>query len=130
MSGNNAVVPVILSGGSGTRLWPKSRKQHPKQLLRLTGALSMLQQTVQRVAHLGAPLVVCNDDQRFQVAEQLQDICDAPPTILLEPLARNTAPAIALAALQVVAREPDAVLVVLPADHLIREDDRFRLALQ
>ena len=130
MSGKNAVVPVILSGGSGTRLWPKSRKQHPKQLLRLTGALSMLQQTVQRVAHLGAPLVVCNDDQRFQVAEQLQDICDAPPTILLEPLARNTAPAIALAALQVVAREPDAVLVVLPADHLIREDDRFRLALQ
>lgn len=130
MAGKQSVVPVILSGGSGTRLWPKSRKQHPKQLLRLTGALSMLQQTVQRVAHLGAPLVVCNDDQRFQVAEQLQEVCDAPCTIVLEPLARNTAPAIALAALQALEQSPDPVLVVLPADHLIRDNERFRLALQ
>ena len=130
MSVSSPVVPVILSGGSGTRLWPASRKHYPKQLLRLAGSPSMLQQTALRVAHLSAPLVVCNDDQRFMVAEQLASRGQRPAAIILEPVARNTAPAIALAAMQALAQHADPILVVLPADHLIQEEARFRLALE
>jgi len=128
MTGNN-VVPVILSGGSGTRLWPASRKHYPKQLLRVAGSQSMLQHTVARVQHLGAPLIVCNDGQRFMVAEQMDDMGQQTEAILLEPVARNTAPAIALAALEALKHHDDPVLVVLPADHLIQGEDAFRAAL-
>ena len=129
MSDKNPVVPVILSGGSGTRLWPRSRKHYPKQLLKLAGQYSMLQQTVRRVAHLGAPMVVCNEDQRFLVAEQLNELDSDAGAIMLEPLARNTAPAIALAALRALQQHDDPTLVVLPADHLIQDDTMFREAL-
>ena len=128
MTGND-VVPVILSGGSGTRLWPASRKHYPKQLLRVAGSQSMLQHTVARVQHLGAPLIVCNDGQRFMVAEQMDDMGQQTEAILLEPVARNTAPAIALAALEALKHHDDPVLVVLPADHLIQGEDAFRAAL-
>lgn len=125
----NSIVPVILSGGSGTRLWPASRKHYPKQLLRLAGSYSMLQRTARRVADLGAPLVVCNEEQRFLVAEQLAREPGAQPVIMLEPVARDTAPAIALAALQALATHDDPVLVVLPADHLIEDEVGFRASL-
>ena len=84
MSINNSVVPVILSGGSGTRLWPKSRKHYPKQLLKLSGQWSMLQETALRVAHLGSPMVVCNEEQRFLIAEQLSELDDMPEGIILQ----------------------------------------------
>jgi mannose-1-phosphate guanylyltransferase/mannose-6-phosphate isomerase len=128
MSSSN-VIPVILSGGSGTRLWPASRKHYPKQLLRVAGSRSMLQHTAARVAYLGAPLIVCNEDQRFMVAEQLASMEPPPLAIMLEPVARNTAPAIALAALQALESDDDPILVVLPADHLIQDEDSFRQAL-
>jgi mannose-1-phosphate guanylyltransferase/mannose-6-phosphate isomerase len=130
MSEKNPVVPVILSGGSGTRLWPRSRKHYPKQLLKIAGPYSMLQETVRRVAHLGAPMVVCNEDQRFLVAEQISELAGDADAIMLEPLARNTAPAIALAALRALQQHSDPILVVLPADHLIQDDTMFREALE
>src|SRR5690606_12343327 len=94
------LVPVILSGGAGTRLWPLSRELHPKQLLALTGAHTMLQETVLRLEGLRhePPIVVCNESHRFMVAEQLRQLGIVPSAILLEPFGRNTAPAIALAA--------------------------------
>ncbi len=129
-TGAPKVLPVILSGGSGTRLWPKSRKHYPKQLLKLSGSLSMLQETVRRVEHLSAGLVVCNDDQRFLIANQLLELDYKPDAILLEPIARNTAPAIAMAALRAQQKHQDPVLVVLPADHMIRDQARFCATLQ
>ncbi len=123
------VIPVILSGGSGSRLWPKSRKAYPKQLHRLYGDYTMLQHTYNRVSHLGAPLVVCNDAQRFMVADQLSEVCEDKPTIMLEPVGRNTAPAIAVAALQGLKQDESAVLVVLPADHQIKNDNAFKASL-
>lgn len=119
------IVPVILCGGAGTRLWPLSREQYPKQLLALHGDSSLLQETVarlQRVPNVGRPLVVCNEAHRFMVGQQLQG-CGAE--IILEPCARNTAPALAIAALQAMADGADPVLLVLPADHLIREVEAF-----
>ena len=130
----NKIVPVILSGGSGSRLWPKSRKAYPKQLHTLYGDKTMLQHTALRVASLGAPIVVCNDDQRFMVADQLSQVCATKPDIILEPVARNTAPAIAAAAtlaLQLYEKDVDEViLVVLAADHLIRKTHAFEAALE
>ncbi len=123
------VVPVILSGGSGSRLWPKSRKAYPKQLHKLYGDFTMLQHTYNRAAHLSAPMVVCNDAQRFMVADQLSEVCSEKPTILLEPVGRNTAPAIAAAALKAVESNQDAILVVLPADHQIKDERAFQVAL-
>lgn len=122
------LIPVILSGGSGTRLWPMSRALYPKQLMALVGEESLLQQTVRRArraAPASAPVVVCNHEHRFQVAEQLRalDIDDA--RILLEPCARNTAPAIALAALEALSREDDPVLLVLPSDHRLTNVSAF-----
>ena len=127
------LVPVILSGGAGTRLWPLSRELYPKQLLPLLGPRTMLQDTVLRLASLetAAPVVVCNEEHRFLVAEQLRAIDCQPGAIVLEPAGRNTAPAIALAAhAALAADEGDGLLLVLPADHVIRDVAAFRAAVE
>jgi len=114
--------PVILSGGSGTRLWPLSRTDLPKQLLALTGSRTLLQETASRVAdrdRFVAPILVCNQDHRFLVAEQIRALGIHPAATVLEPVARNTAPAIAAAAHLVMDRDPEGVLLVLPSDHHI-----------
>jgi mannose-1-phosphate guanylyltransferase / mannose-6-phosphate isomerase len=131
------LTPVILSGGAGTRLWPLSRELYPKQLLPLTGARTMLQQTVQRLEGLAAaaPVVVCNEAHRFLVAEQLRQLKLTPRATVLEPFGRNTAPAIALAAhaalkgLAADANPVDPLLLVLPADHVIRDLAAFHRAV-
>lgn len=128
-------IPVILSGGSGSRLWPLSRQAHPKQFMRLTAeGQSLLQQTWQRLQglpHLHPPVIVANDAHRFLVAEQFQELGVTPTRILLEPLGRNTAPAITLAALYVTeVLATDAILLVLPADHLIQDVAAFQQGLQ
>ncbi len=124
------VFPVILSGGSGTRLWPLSRKHYPKQFLKLTSNYSMLQETALRVAGLNNPIAVCNENHRFILAEQLQEIGQSPISIILEPVARNTAPAIALAAYRALEENPNAVIVVLAADHVIEDIQGFQSAIE
>lgn len=126
------IVPVILSGGSGTRLWPLSRQQHPKQYLPLVSDNTMLQETILRLKgldNLADPIIVCNVDHRFLVAEQCQEIDIVNPTILLEPIGRNTAPAIAAAAVHSLKDFNDAVLLVLSADHVIQNIDAFHEAI-
>ncbi|MCS4235341.1 mannose-1-phosphate guanylyltransferase/mannose-6-phosphate isomerase [Stenotrophomonas sp. BIGb0135] len=125
------ILPVILSGGSGTRLWPLSREAYPKQFLALAGEQTMLQATWQRVAPIAghAPLVVANEEHRFVAAEQLQQLGVQPQAILLEPMGRNTAPAIAVAALEAMRQGDDAVLLVLPSDHVIADEEAFRAAV-
>jgi len=126
------IIPVILSGGSGTRLWPLSRKQYPKQYLPLAGDNTMLQETILRLNGLDSladPIIICNADHRFLVAEQCQQIDVINPTILLEPIGRNTAPAIAAAALQSLKEVDDAVLLVLSADHVIQDVEAFHQAI-
>jgi len=126
-----ALIPVILSGGAGTRLWPLSREMYPKQLLALTGKLTMLQDTVMRLAAIpGAqsPVVVCNEAHRFTVAEQIRAMDLQASSILLEPTGRNTAPAVALAALAALDLDAEAILVVAPADHVIRDAKGFAQA--
>ncbi len=125
------LVPVILSGGAGTRLWPLSREMYPKQLLALTGKLTMLQDTATRLSGIAGaqpPIVVCNEAHRFTVAEQVRTLGVKASAILLEPAGRNTAPAVALAALQAMKIDPDATLVVAPADHVIRDARGFQIA--
>jgi len=125
------LVPVILSGGAGTRLWPLSREMYPKQLLALTGKSTMLQDTATRLAGIAGalpPIVVCNEAHRFTVAEQLRALGLTPSGILLEPIGRNTAPAVALAALKAQEMDADATLVVAPADHVIRDARVFQSA--
>lgn len=127
------LIPVILSGGSGTRLWPLSREMYPKQLLPLVGEQTMLQETLRRLEgwaveqstaqELAAPMVICNEEHRFLVAEQLRAMGISDANIILEPVGRNTAPAVTLAAL---AAQPEDILLVMPADHVIRDP----LALQ
>jgi mannose-1-phosphate guanylyltransferase/mannose-6-phosphate isomerase len=127
------LVPVILSGGAGTRLWPLSRELHPKQLLALVGPHTMLQDTVRRLAGLAvaAPMVVCNEAHRFLVAEQLRAIDCKPRAVVLEPTGRNTAPAIALAAHATLAgEEADPLLLVLPADQVIPDVAAFHAAVE
>jgi len=129
------LIPVILSGGSGTRLWPLSRELYPKQFLPLVGERTMLQDTADRLVGLGAepPIVVCNEQHRFIVAEQLQAGPMAPAAIILEPVGRNTAPAVAIAALAVLdgrAAGEDPVLLVAPADHLILDVPAFHAAVR
>jgi mannose-1-phosphate guanylyltransferase/mannose-6-phosphate isomerase len=122
------LIPLILSGGSGTRLWPVSRKNLPKQFLALAGHGTLFQQTIARTRQLpdlAAPIVVASEDHRFLAADQLLEAGIEDATIVLEPLARNTAPAIALGALQALARDADAMLLVLPADHLIGDAGAF-----
>lgn len=124
--------PVILSGGSGTRLWPLSRAALPKQLLPLASERTMLQETVIRLGgmvDIGPPLVVCNNDHRFLIAEQMREIGVEPLGIFLEPMGRNTAPAAAVAALTLLKRDPDAVMLLLPADHLINDVPAFHAAV-
>lgn len=121
------ILPVIMAGGSGSRLWPMSRTQYPKQFLSLAGDSTMLQSTVKRLDGLPCerPMIICNETHRFIAAEQLRAI-DALDTILLEPIGRNTAPAIALAALHAVENKDDPVLLVLAADHIIQAVDVFQ----
>ncbi len=123
------LTPVVLSGGAGTRLWPLSRELYPKQLLPLVGEHTMLQETVLRLDGLdaGPSIVVCNEAHRFLVAEQLRQLATQPQAIILEPVGRNTAPAIALAALRAA---PEALLLVLPADHVIRDLKAFHIAVR
>lgn len=126
------MIPIIMSGGSGTRLWPLSRQNKPKQFLKLFGEYSLFQDTITRLSGLDSvdsPIVVCNEDHRFMVAEQLQEIGVETADILLEPCARNTAPAVALAALQAQAKGDDPTLLILAADHVIRDTASFYNAI-
>lgn len=126
------IIPVILCGGAGTRLWPLSRELYPKQLLSLVDDNSLLQNTVTRCsAHpeVEAPILVCNEEHRFLVAEQLREINVNPARIILEPEGRNTAPAVAIAAHEALRGEDDVILVVLPSDHIIKDEDAFIAAL-
>ncbi|MFQ6538584.1 MULTISPECIES: mannose-1-phosphate guanylyltransferase/mannose-6-phosphate isomerase [Aphanothece] len=128
---SSTLVPVILCGGTGTRLWPLSRASYPKQYWALgsSGEETLLQQTHQRLAGLpglAPPLLICNEDHRFIVAEQMRQIGVEPAGILLEPIGRNTAPAVAVAALQATAQGEDPLLLVLAADHVVRDTERFR----
>lgn len=128
---STALVPVILCGGTGTRLWPLSRATYPKQYWPLAAGSddTLLQQTQRRLQGLpglAAPLLICNEDHRFIVAEQMRQIGVEPAAILLEPIGRNTAPAVAVAALQATAQGEDPLLLVLAADHVIRDAERFR----
>ena len=126
-----SVTPVILSGGSGTRLWPLSREAHPKQFLPVIGEHSLLQATALRLQGLNAsaPIIVANETHRFLVAEQLQALGIKASALLLEPIGRNTAPAIAAAAYQALASDTDAVLLVMPSDHAIRDVQGFQAAV-
>lgn len=128
-----SLIPVVLSGGSGTRLWPLSREKYPKQLLPLIGEDSLLQATVRRMegltgVKLGAPLVVCNEEYRFVIAEQLR-LIGTKGAILLEPVGRNTAPALTLAALAALREGGDPILLVMPADHVIVDIKSFQAAV-
>ena len=122
------ITPVILAGGSGTRLWPLSRQLNPKQFLKLLGDRTMFQQTLQRLEGLPctAPIIVCSEEHRFLAAEQLREIGTEGTSIILEPVARNTAPAIAIAALHAMRKDENSLLLVLPADHLIADPESFR----
>ena len=126
------IIPVILSGGSGTRLWPLSRALKPKQLLPLVNATTMIQDTITRlngIKNLSAPVIVCNEDHRFMIAEQMREIGIQPAAIILEPVGRNTAPAVAVSAEFVNGLDKDAVLLVLPADHVIQNTQAFHAAI-
>ena len=128
------IQPVVLSGGSGTRLWPLSREKYPKQLLPLIGEDSLLQATVRRVegiadCELAPPMVVCNEDYRFVIAEQLR-LMGKPGSIVLEPTGRNTAPALTLAALADSKHATDPILLVMPADHVIIDIAAFQRAVR
>jgi len=132
------IIPVIMAGGSGTRLWPLSRKMFPKQFLPLMSELSMFQETLARLnsnfsssadLSIDLPIVVCNEEHRFIVAEQLRKTQDKARSILLEPVGRNTAPAVALAALDAISEGEDPLLLVLAADHVIRTPAAFHEAI-
>ena len=132
MTGSHRIHPVILSGGSGTRLWPLSRAALPKQLLALHGARTMIQDTVLRsqVPDALPPLVICNEGHRFLVAEQLQSIGVTPAAIVLEPMGRNTTAAAAVAALLVAAEDPEGIVLLMPSDHVVTDGAAFRLAVE
>ena len=121
------LIPVILSGGSGTRLWPLSRETFPKQLLPLCSDLTLLQESALRIGL--PPIVVCNHEHRFIVAEQLRQVKMEPRAVVIEPVGRNTAPAVAITAIMTEA-EPDALLLVMPSDHMILHPDAFRQAVE
>src|SRR3989442_5087254 len=125
------LIPVVLCGGSGTWLWPLSRTLLPKQFLPLHGTRTMLQDTLLRLRslHMAPPVLVSHVEHRFLAAEQLREIAMPASMHLLEPVGRNTAPAIAAAALSVLAKDPDAALLVLPSDHVIRDTAAFHEAV-
>src|SRR3954468_10188623 len=128
-----SITPVLLSGGSGTRLWPVSRSLYPKQLLPMTGERTMFQETARRftdAASFAPPLVICNDEHRFIIAAQIQDAGVTPNTIVLEPLGRNTAPAAAIAALLLTRQAPDTLMLLAPSDHVIDNLPAFLAAVQ
>jgi len=125
--------PVILAGGTGSRLWPLSRVLYPKQFLPLAGEKTMLQETALRFVDgdtFAPPIALCNDEHRFIVAEQLRAVDMPPDAIVLEPVARSTAPAAAIAALRVAEHDPDGLVLVLPADHVIRKPEKFVAAVK
>lgn len=130
--GGPAVTPVILSGGSGSRLWPLSRTLFPKQLLPLVSDRTMIQETALRVRDrsFGQPLVICNEAHRFMVSEQLREVGVMPLRVVLEPVGRNTAPACVAAALLLIESNPDAILAILPSDHVIRDTEAFGASMQ
>ena len=120
--------PVVLSGGSGTRLWPLSRAAYPKQLMPLLSERSLLQETLERVtdpALFATPTLICNDEHRFLVAEQLRAMQCKAEAIVLEPVGRNTGPAVAAAALMA---KPESLLLILPSDHYIAQREAFQSA--
>jgi mannose-1-phosphate guanylyltransferase/mannose-6-phosphate isomerase len=125
--------PVILCGGSGTRLWPLSRKLYPKQFLKLTGGRTLLQQTMTRldsIPDVNRPVIVCNEEHRFLAAEQLREAGIVPEAIILEPAGKNTAPAVALAAMYLAQKtDGDPAMLVLPADHLVKNSEKFTEAV-
>lgn len=130
---NLNIHPVILSGGSGTRLWPLSRANYPKQLLPLVGKETMLQATLARASALNnvqMPIVVCNSEHRFLIQEQCEAINIKPEAIYLESIGRNTAPAIALAAFHLAHIDEHATMLVLPADHVIDDQIAFAQAVE
>lgn len=130
---NTPIIPVVLCGGSGTRLWPLSREQYPKQLLSLLGENTLLQDTLLRCAsgqeNFVPPMLICNEDHRFLVAEQARKIGVNDANIILEPCGRNTAPAVAIAANLALQQHDDAYLVVLPSDHVIADTQAFHASL-
>ncbi|MDB3936322.1 mannose-1-phosphate guanylyltransferase/mannose-6-phosphate isomerase [Granulosicoccus sp.] len=132
MQNNNVITPVILSGGSGTRLWPLSRISMPKQFAKIVGDKTLFQTTLDRVAQISTrdPLVVTNADHRFLVAEHLRTSCFPSACVIAEPRPRNTAPAITLAALKLSETEPDALMLICPADHHIEDVTVFRTAVE
>ncbi|RJQ48214.1 MAG: mannose-1-phosphate guanylyltransferase/mannose-6-phosphate isomerase [Gammaproteobacteria bacterium] len=126
------IYPVILSGGAGSRLWPLSREHYPKQLLCLAGEGTLLQQTITRLDGLSGvspPMLVCNEEHRFLVAEQVRQLGKDPLDIILEPVGRNTAPALTLAALSLLKQEENALMLVMPADHVIQSPEAFHHAV-
>lgn len=124
------ITPIIMAGGNGSRLWPLSRTLYPKQFLCLDGSQSMLQTTITRINNLNAsdPIVICNEQHRFIVAEQLKELSKSSGDIILEPVGRNTAPAVALAALKCLKK--NALLLVLAADHIIKDEETFCKTIQ
>ena len=136
MISNMKVTPVILCGGSGTTLWPLSRSGFPKQFIALSGEQSLFQQAVQRVQDLakdgfdiGTALIATNEEHRFLALDQLKDMPEVSAQLILEPSARNTAPALSLAALEALAQGEDSVMVVSPADHAVQHLDVFQAQL-
>ncbi|EOY2758574.1 TPA: mannose-1-phosphate guanylyltransferase/mannose-6-phosphate isomerase [Klebsiella pneumoniae] len=126
------ILPVIMAGGTGSRLWPMSRELHPKQFLRLTGELSMLQETISRLngLNISEPILICNEEHRFLAAEQLRQMDLLSANIILEPVGRNTAPAIALAALKAIENGDDPLLLILAADHVIDDNEAFHKSIK
>ncbi|MEZ8028397.1 mannose-1-phosphate guanylyltransferase/mannose-6-phosphate isomerase [Enterovibrio norvegicus] len=132
MRKRNKILPIIMAGGSGSRLWPMSRTFFPKQFLSLVSKYTMLQETIFRlddIDHL-SPLVICNQEHRFLVAEQLRTASISPEAIILEPFGRNTAPAVAIAALKAIEQGEDPILLVLSSDHVIKQTDAFTEAVK
>lgn len=126
------IIPIILSGGAGTRLWPLSWGDHPKQFLSLISDKTMIQETLLRLDSLetGNPIISCGESHRFLVAQQIGEITNKKPVILLEPMAKNTAPAIAAACCAAMKQDKDAVVVVLPSDHVIADVPAFQNAVK
>lgn len=125
------IVPIVLSGGVGSRLWPLSRQSRPKQLLPLAGPLTMIQDTLARASGVGfaAPIVICGEQHRFLIAEQLREAGIKDARIILEPKGRNTAPAAAVAALAVMERDPDGLVLLMPSDHVVADRAAFQAAV-